>query len=286
MSVCLAAIIDLSESARQKMRYFSIGSVIAGIAFVVGPFLGGKLADPSLSPLFNPAFPLQVGGYLAIINFFVILFLFHETLHEKAHAPFDFLAGVHNVKQALKTPTIKNLYIAYLLYFFGWNMIFQFVPALLVDVFKSSFSIIGNVSSVMGLVWIVGTVIISTLMHYKVCPKWTLYLSLIGFAIVAPFTGFQTTMLSLLIVVGVAVLFAGGMWPIFASSISGVAEKHMQGKIMGLSQSMQSLAMVIAPLLGGVFIRVHPGIPFILSAVASILSLLVILPIKLKFEHK
>ncbi|MCH9612192.1 MAG: Tetracycline resistance protein, class B [Chlamydiia bacterium] len=284
MSVCLASIIDLSATTKEKIRYFTMGSAVAGIAFVVGPFLGGKLSDPTLCPIFGPSFPMWIGGYLAVANFFIILFLFHETLHAKAHGPFDFLKAYHNVQSALRTPTIKNLYVSYFFYFFSWNMVFQFIPALLVEVFGSNMGTIGDVTALMGVIWIVGTLVMSRLIHTHRFVKPALYTALVVFAVATALSGFQRHLVLLLVISGVGVFFAGGMWPIFASAISGAAEKHMQGRVMGLSQSIQSLAMIIAPLLGGLFFHLLLPLPFMLASLAAVFAIWTIWGVPLKLD--
>ena len=50
LSICLSSISDLSTCVKSKRRYLSYGSVIAGITFILGPFIGGKLSEPKLSP--------------------------------------------------------------------------------------------------------------------------------------------------------------------------------------------------------------------------------------------
>ena len=102
LSVCLSSLADLSESKKEKVRYYGLGSVIAGITFVLGPFLGGKLSDVSINPIFTPAFPMWVGGMLTALNIIFLFFAFTETKQNKSEEKFDFNKGIHNVQLALK----------------------------------------------------------------------------------------------------------------------------------------------------------------------------------------
>src|SRR3990167_9953457 len=56
-SICLAALSDLSTTEKERVKRFGYLSVFGGISFILGAFLGGKLSDPGLSPLFSPNFP-------------------------------------------------------------------------------------------------------------------------------------------------------------------------------------------------------------------------------------
>jgi MFS family permease len=79
-----------------------------------------------------------------------------------------------------------------------------------------------------------------------------------------------------LLFVAIGVFFAGGVWPIFTGAISNAAEQSIQGKVLGLSSAIQSLSMMLAPLLGGFFLQVHSQIPFMISAAATLIAILLL----------
>lgn len=272
MSVCLATIVDLAENEKKKVRYFSYGSALAGVMFVLGPFIGGKLADPTLSTLFSPAFPMWIGMALAVANFFVMLLLFRETLAEKCSLPFDPISAPHNIQLAFKTRAVRDLYAIYFFFLFGWNMLYQFLPAVMVQEFQSSTSWIGDVSALAGLVWILGTFSINLLARTRLQAKSLAFFSLLIFSFVTIFIPMPLSMISFMLVTGVAVFFAGGVWPLFTGAISNAADQKIQGKVLGISQSVQSLSMMLAPLLGGFFLQAHSQVPFAVASISILLS--------------
>ena len=83
-----------------------------------------------------------------------------------------------------------------------------------------------------------------------------------------------------MVLLGTGVVFAGVAWPLCTLLISNRASNKMQGKIMGMSQSMLSLAMGTSPLLGGLVDHLFGGAPFLLAAFANLLAALVYLRIK------
>ena len=113
LSICLSSLSDLSPSKKKKIRYYSYGSAIAGFTFILGPFVGGKLSDPTVYPLFDSAFPMLIGAILALINVIFILIAFAETLGTPSKKPFDLIKGIHNIQTALKTERIRPLYLIY-----------------------------------------------------------------------------------------------------------------------------------------------------------------------------
>lgn len=270
LSLCLSALSDLSSSSKQKVKYYGIGSVIAGVTFVLGPFMGGKLSDPMVHEWFNLAFPMWIGAFLALTNWVFLAFAFIETHRSPSKEPFDLIKGFHNIQTAFKTPSIKKLYLMYFFYLLSWNMLFQFIPAFLVANFSVRNSMIGDISALMGLAWVIGSIVLyrGLLPYFK--PKTLLVVGGFGFAVIVLGCSLIFSVEGFSIVLACAVLVASFGWPLCAGAISNAAHGAVQGKILGLSQSMQSLTMMIAPIVVGPFLSKHAAIPFFLSAAASI----------------
>lgn len=272
LSVCLATLVDLSENEKKRARYFSYGSAVAGIMFVLGPFLGGKFSDSSISSLFNLAFPLWIGAALTLLNLGMICLFFKETLGKKQLILFDPAKAIHNIQSAFHTGALRSLYVIFFFFLFAWNMLYQFLPALIVEEFNGSSVLIGNLSAFMGIVWFVGTVVISLLEQVIPHKKILLFSILLLFAGVIVFIPHPKSLSYFTILCGIAVFFAGGIWPILMSSISKTAALDAQGKILGVSQSIQSLSMLLAPFVGGFFLQAHSEIPFIVASCAAIVA--------------
>ncbi|MES2273600.1 MAG: MFS transporter, partial [Chlamydiota bacterium] len=75
-----------------------------------------------------------------------------------------------------------------------------------------------------------------------------------------------------LAVLGSCVILGGLAWPLCTSLISNLAPRQFQGKILGVSQSVQSLAMTLAPVVGGVAFQISWELPFLIGAGASLLA--------------
>lgn len=270
LSLCLSALADLSASHREKVRYYGIGSIIAGVTFVLGPFIGGKLSDPTVHSWFNLAFPMWIGAALALINWIFLAAAFVETHHEHSKELFDFVKGIHNIKVAFNNPALKKLYFMYFFYLLSWNMLFQLIPAFLVTNFSAKNSVIGDISALMGLCWVIGSVILYKGLLPHVKPKGLLIGGAGLFALGVLFCAFVHSIVPFTLILGASVLIASFGWPLCAGTISHAAHGSIQGKILGLSQSMQSLAMMIAPIIVGPFLSKDSGIPFFIAAGASI----------------
>jgi len=268
LSICLSTLSDLSLEERKKERYFSYGSAIGGFAFILGPFLGGKLSDSSVNGLFSAAFPMMVGALLGLTNVLFILFAFEETIKERSSKPFDFIKGIHNIQLVIKTKALYHPYLIYFFFLFSWNVIFLFVPAYVIQNFHLSNSGIGNVCALLGACWIFGTGVVYRILHHVVNPKVALFISFILFASIAPFVPCAYRLSAFLLLLGGCTIISGLIWPLCMGNISNAAPLNVQGKVMGFGQSIFSLTMMCASILGGFLLQAHSILPFLLSSIS------------------
>lgn len=282
LSICLSALSDLSPTPKKKLKYFSYGSAVAGSTFVLGPFIGGKLSDPNLFHVFNKAFPMWIGAILSLINFFFIVFFFQETMHHQKREKFDLIKGIHNLQLAFKKKKLRSLYLVYFFFLFAWNIIFLFFPAYLVENYNSTSSTIGDISALMGICWILGTGVLHRIIHNHLSSKKILLISFFVLAVITLATIFPEDIIGFLIILGCCTMIAGLIWPTCTGEISNAADQSIQGKVLGLSQSMLSLTMMLAAFLGGVFLHTHSSFPFIFAAIAVLIAGVVLLKTKLE----
>ena len=282
LSICLSSLSDLSPNPRKKIRYYSYGSVIAGLTFILGPFIGGKLSDPTVYPAFDSAFPMFIGAILGLVNVLFILFAFGETLRNPSKEPFDFIRGLHNIQMALRTKSVRWLYLIYFFYLFSWNIIFLFIPAFVVENFHLTNSGIGNVCALLGVCWIFGTGVLHRLLYKVVKGKWILLMGFLAFSLLVVLVPLPQTLKWFIIILGGCTILAGLVWPVCTGAISNAAPQNIQGKVLGLSQSMLSLTMMLAAILGGLFLQAHSVVPFVFSSVSSLIAATILFWVKLK----
>lgn len=279
MSLCLSSLADISSSAKEKTKWYTVGSMIAGVSFVLGPLVGGKLADSTLHPYFDLSFPLWIGGFFSLLNFFSVLFGFKETKEcfEKAKK-FSITLIFQEVTDAwfaLKQGSLKNIFWLYFFYLLTWNMIFQFVPAFLVSNFASRVPIIGDICALLGISWILGNIFLykAALVFFR--RKTILCASgcALSFLVFLSFFSSKVQVFTFILCLGS--FFASMCWPVCTSIISDRASPSHQGKIMGLTQSFQSLAMFIAPFMIAPFIAKDSLLPFSIAAASGLIFVLI-----------
>lgn len=279
-SLCLAAIADLHEDEKKKVKHFGYFSIIVGISFLIGAFVGGKISDSSINPSFFPSLPLWLASGFSVINLLFIFFGFQETSTIEPNVRFDLLESFHNIHDALKSKKLRSIYLIYFFFIFSWTIIFQFTPVLMIRDFLFTSSSIGDLALIMGVFWAIG----SGYLNKILLSHWTslkiLECSLLAFIAFSLLLIFKMHLYFVLIVIVFLVMVSGLAWPICTGVISSMAPKTVQGKILGISQSVQSLAMALAPAIGGLFYQFFGTLIFLLSAISSFIAALIYFTLK------
>lgn len=274
-AVCLSCISDLSENDTTKGKNFGYLSMLAGLAFVLGAFLGGKLSDKTINAAFSANLPLWIAAGLTFLNWIFVLFGFRETSQVDPHVRYHFLESFQHIKIALRTEKIKRIYAVYFLFIFAWNILFQFIPVLMVEKFAYTNSNIGDLALFMGVCWVLGSGYINKFLVHRFDAMLILEFCLIGFTLFCGLVIFPKHIYSVIAIVGMCVMLGGLAWPICTSVISNLSSREMQGKVLGLSQSVQSFAMTMGPAVGGIAFQSSLQLPFLIAAGTSFLAVII-----------
>ena len=81
IAVAMSAIADMSD-AKTKAGNFALIGMSFGLGFIMGPFIGGKLSDPSLVSWFDFSTPFFFAALLSALNTALVFLIFRETLTE------------------------------------------------------------------------------------------------------------------------------------------------------------------------------------------------------------
>ncbi|MEI8365946.1 MAG: MFS transporter, partial [Parachlamydiaceae bacterium] len=96
--VAQAMIADISD-ARDKARRFSLFSASLGLGFTVGPFLGGKLADASLSNWCGYATPFIAASAMCLVSLVIIIRGFPETHKIPGNIVINIAGSINNIRK-------------------------------------------------------------------------------------------------------------------------------------------------------------------------------------------
>ena len=110
-STAMAFMADISKPEEKAARFGMIGAAF-GIGFVLGPLLGGLLAE------FGTRAPFYAAAALAALNLAFGYFVMPETLEEERRRPFEWARGnpLGAFKHVTGNPELRRLLILFFLY--------------------------------------------------------------------------------------------------------------------------------------------------------------------------
>jgi len=253
ISLCLSAIADIIPQDKRRSKYFGYVSFLSGLAWIIGPFLGGVMSEGSWG--FSPATPFWIIAFLALIDFIVTFMLFKETLKNPEKSRFSLWGGVRDIFEACTRPKLRRLFLFYFFFLCSMEVVFLFLSGFLRVRYDLSMLEIGLFFAYTGIVWSVGTSYLNTLLL-----KWG------SLSKIILLTVFVAALGQLLLVSYVDFLFFSGcvgllslafsiLWPNTYAIISVNAPAAIQGKVMGISGSMSAVAAIFASYIGGLWFR-------------------------------
>jgi MFS transporter, DHA1 family, tetracycline resistance protein len=252
----------------QRTKYFGWVSAVVGVGTVIGPTLGGLLAK------FGYSMPMYFGAIITLLNVVYGFFFMPESLDKNNRLkeitfvrlnPFTQLASVLSIKN------LKRLLVSAFLLWIPNGSLQAVFSQFTIDTFSFQPALIGLMFSIMGFQDIIS--------QGFIMPKLLIKLSDTQIAIlgmVSEIIGYSLIALSALFsyypifIVGMFIFGFGDS--VFGPSFNGMLSKSVdsseQGRIQGGSQSIQALARMIGPIIGGqIYVSLGHAAPFFMGMI-------------------
>ena len=223
-----------------------------GLGFIIGPYIGGKLSDPSIVPWFNATTPFIFAAILSALNVISIILFFPETLKEKNHnLKIKWTRSLTNIYHASINKELRVLFGTVFLFTAGFTFFTTFFSVYLIDKFNFTQGNIGDFFAYIGL-WVAFTQVVIT---GRVSAKYPTY-QIIRYGLlacaIAMFLYFLPQLWwQLLFIVPIFAIGNGFANANITALISKSAGPEIQGEVLGINSSVAALAMSIPPILSG-----------------------------------
>lgn len=274
ISIVYSAIADVSEGPERTKNFGFVGMAF-GLGFILGPAIGGFLADESIVSWFNSATPFWFTTLLTLVNIILVYFLFKETLQQKGNRAVSFLTGFRNIAYSFRTPNLRVIFAVSLLLTLGFAFFTQFFAVALIDKFSFSESDIGIFYAWVGI-WLVvtqGALVPRLAKRYK--PSFLLRITLFTLGFFVLMVVFPDRVIWEYLLAPFIAFSQGISAPNLVSVISGQANPDEQGQVLGINQSMQSFGAAIPPIIGGYLTAINSLYPLIAAGLVILVSWLV-----------
>lgn len=237
--------------AEQRTKYFGWVSAVVGVGTVIGPTLGGLLARIDYSA------PMYFGAIITLLNVVYGFLFMPESLNKNNRLKEITLARLNPFIQLANILSMKNLNRLLVSAFLLWipNGSLQAIfSQFTVDTFSWKPVLIGLLFSIMGLQDILSQSFIMPKLLIKLSDQQIAIVGMvseiIGYSLIAASAIFSFCPL---LIVGMFIYGFGDS--IFGPSFNGMLSKSVdsseQGRVQGASQSIQALARIVGPIIGG-----------------------------------
>jgi multidrug resistance protein len=275
-----AAMAYISDITDEKNRSKGMGIIGAsfGLGFVFGPFIGGFLAQR-----FSFGVPVFLSAFLSLAALVLAFIILKESLPEQfrlknAKQSFKLGPGIQKLNEALRHPNVGFLIILYFIITFSIANIYSTFQ--LYAESESGFEFnVEQVSYLFAYIGIIGAFVQGILIRplVKIFDERKIlitgnFIMAIGLGTI-PFS--HHNLIFLLLSLLLLSLGNGLNQPMTLSLISKFTDPDEQGGILGINQSLSSLARFLGPSWGGlVYEKVGFHAPFLTGGIFMILGTL------------
>ena len=268
ISIAQSSIADTASPA-DRNRLFGYVYLSASMAYVIGPLVGGQLANSNLVSWFHYQTPFIAAGILVFFTLVAMFLWFPESRRSGAEGS-GYLKSFTNLSGVFTDKRLRSLYLVNFLLYLAIFGFFRAYPMYLVDAFhlqvsrESAFVAFVAVPIVVANLWLVGALS----RRYSTTTMTIASGALTGlFMIVVPLPG----ILNLLwVTLGLTALGLSVCMPSCATMISLAVGDEEQGRVMGNNQSLQTGAEAVSGLAGGLLAAVLIQLPLLVFAAMAL----------------
>jgi MFS family permease len=247
LPVSQAAIIDLSTE-QTKARNISLITAANSVGFIVGPIITGLLSYPWFGLTPSLAAPFYLSSILPIMTLFFLVFYFKETFSGNRALKLNLMTAFQSIYLAFRdkktlTPLwiLTGFLIGYYI-FFNYMSMFALVKfgydQRMVSILLCCFSTTFGSSFLFIIPYLTSKFSLNKCLLISVAPQFICILALV----------LNTYVTVLWAVAIIMAIFVPCSYVVLLSILSNETEVEFQGRIMGVSSSVNSFAWGLAPL--------------------------------------
>jgi len=270
-----SAIADVSVP-EERNRYFGYIYMSVSAAYIVGPLVGGKLADPALVSWFSYATPFWMAFLLLVATAAATSLLFRETHPPTERQSVPLKHAFSNLAQAFTNRRLRSLFWLNFLFYLAIFGFFRCYPMYLVDEYHLGVSRVSEFVAWVGVPIVVANLWLTSFLSARLAIK-----------TLAVWSGLLTGGFMIVVVVPRPI---GALWatlfltsaalalclPSCATLLSTAAGKEEQGAVMGTNQALQVGAEALSGVIGGLLAALVVKLSLIVLGAVAILAALLL----------
>lgn len=269
-----SAVADVTTE-ENRTRMFAYINLSASGAFVIGPLLGGVLADSTLVPWFNNATPYWAVFILLIFTVIFMFAVFKETRPKEKRTEVSYTQAFTNLLRIFKPGSLRIIYLVNFLIYLAIFGFFRAFPMYLVEHYDMHVTELAKyiawnaVPVVIASLWLTGYL---SKLH---SPRTIAIYSTLLFGFFNLFVIVPQSELMLFVTLFLPGLALAVALPVASSMISLTASENTQGRALGNNLSITVGAEVLSGLAAGFLAAYFIKLPmFAICAVAVLAAVI------------
>lgn len=273
ISVARAVIADITPPEHRAKNFGLMGAAF-GIGFVLGPYIGARLASPD-TPFFglfntpgwfDAATPFWFAAILAALNMASVLLILPETLQKfNRGLKLAWAQSLTNIRKAAARPALRIIFTAEFLFWGGFTFFTTFFQILLFEKLGFGIHNVGDFFAYVGL-WIAfsqAVLVPIFAKHFKAHSIMKVGMAGLGVALLLQAWPTNTT--QLLLVAPLIAIFNGMVMANASALVSISAGKDEQGEVLGIEASVTALAQAIPAIIAGYVATMGVNMPILVG---------------------
>jgi DHA1 family tetracycline resistance protein-like MFS transporter len=273
ISVARAVIADSSEPEHRTRNFGLIGAAF-GLGFVLGPYIGARLANPHVNFFglfktphwFSPSTPFWFTAGLSVVTTLLVLFILPEThQHINKHLKLAWNKSLDNIRKAATHPALRVIFGAEFLFWGGFTFFTTFFQILLIQRLHFKPNNVGDFFAWIGI-WMATTqAVLIPILAKRFKNHQVLRVALVGAGLTLFLQLWPRDTAQLLLVSPFIAIFVGMMIANATALVSLSADKAIQGEVLGIEASVQALAQGIPAAISGYIATMGINAPVIVG---------------------
>lgn len=272
MTVAQAYISDVT-TPQQRTKSYSYSSAVFGAGLIFGPMISGVLL------LINFSAPFFFAAGVSLLSIILVFIFLPESIiqkEEKIRLKLGDIMPIKETKRFFKSVETRGILISFFLYSFGF---FLFISTFALYSTNQLNTTPQQFTFYMAWIGILRVLFQSVLINpilKKVSENITLKVGIFAMVFTMVFLIFTTSYWIVYIPISFLAFGTGVVRPIMTSKLTKVVKKEETGSLLGVNNSLNSIAQIVTPILGGVILKYFPPqiIPLLSAIVFSLIFLL------------
>lgn len=283
VAIAQSAVADISTK-KERNRLFGYVTVSASASYVVGPLLGGWLADLPINSTLSFATPFFVVAVLFMVTLSWIYFGFKESLSERKREHLPYIEAFTNLKNLFLMRRVRYIFLVNFFLYLAMYGYFQSFPIYIVYRFHINVGLLSLFIAWSSIPFMIVNLGLTSYLAKKfktvdmiLVSGFCIGLFLMILLIPANLHALWIT----LFLVGAA---AAVCLPITSALLSSLAEAREQGRVLGINQSLQMFAEAFSGLAAGFLAAIFIKLALIIFGVLSFVGAFLLLAKRKEFS--